>query len=119
MAFDRDAVAQIVVNLVDNALKYARDAARREVRVECAEQEGGVSLRVRDFGPGVATRDLARIFELFQRGESDLTRTTRGTGLGLALVRSLAQRMGARVSAGNAEEGGLEVTVVFPRPPDA
>jgi signal transduction histidine kinase len=75
-----------------------------------------VALRVRDFGPGVAPQEIGRVFDLFQRGESELTRTTRGTGLGLALVRSLSRRMGARASARNAEGGGFEVSVVFPRP---
>jgi len=112
--FERDALAQILVNLVDNSLKYARGAARREVRVECASAERGVLLRVRDYGPGVAPRELARVFELFHRGESELTRTTRGTGLGLALVRSLARRMLAQVAARNVEGGGFEVTVLFP-----
>ena len=115
VAYDRDAVAQIVVNLVDNALKYARSASHRVVRVICSSDGDGVALRVRDFGPGVAPRDLERIFELFRRGEGEAARATRGTGLGLALVRSLARRMGAQVSARNADGGGLEVRVVFPR----
>lgn len=114
VSYDRDAVAQILVNLVDNALKYARGSSHRVVRVRCDPEEGGVALRVRDFGPGVAPRDLERIFELFRRGDGEPARATRGTGLGLALVRSLAHRMGARVSARNAEGGGLEVSVVFP-----
>jgi signal transduction histidine kinase len=112
---DRDALAQILVNLVDNALKYARDAAERVVRIECDAADGGVALRVRDFGPGVPPQQLGQVFELFHRGEDELTRTTRGTGLGLALVRTLAARMGARASARNAEGGGFEVTVLFPR----
>lgn len=116
VAFDHDSVAQILVNLVDNALKYARGCSRRVVRIECVEEGGGVALRVRDFGPGVAPHEVGRVFDLFQRGESELTRTTRGTGLGLALVRSLSRRMGARASARNAEGGGFEVSVVFPRP---
>jgi signal transduction histidine kinase len=116
VSFDRDAVAQILVNLVDNALKYARGAGRRVVQVTCAGEAGGVVLRVRDFGPGLPARDLGRVFELFQRGESELTRATRGSGLGLALVRSLARRMRARVSARNAEGGGFEVVVIFPQP---
>ncbi len=112
---DRDALAQILVNLVDNALKYARDAAERVVRIECDAADGGVALRVRDFGPGVPPQQLGQVFELFHRGEDELTRTTRGTGLGLALVRTLAARMGARASARNASGGGFEVTVLFPR----
>jgi signal transduction histidine kinase len=116
VAFDRDAVAQILVNLVDNALKYARGAVRRELSVTCAAEGGGVALRIRDHGPGVSPRELGRVFELFHRGESELTRTTRGTGLGLALVRSLAERMGATVSARNVERGGFEVSLLFPPP---
>ncbi len=112
--FDRDAVAQILVNLVDNALKYARNARQRIVEVSCARAGESVALRVRDHGPGVPSAELGRIFELFRRGEGELTRATRGTGLGLALVRSLAGRMGARVSARNAEGGGLEVELLLP-----
>jgi signal transduction histidine kinase len=117
--FDRDALAQVLVNLVDNALKYARGATRREVGVECAPVEGGLALRVRDHGPGVAPRELGRVFELFHRGESELTRATRGTGLGLALVRSLTRRMGAEVSARNIDGEGFEVTIRFPLAPAA
>jgi signal transduction histidine kinase len=112
--FDRDAVAQILVNLVDNALKYARNAGQRMVEISCARAGDSVALRVRDHGPGVPPAELGRIFELFHRGEGELARATRGTGLGLALVRSLAGRMGARVSARNAEGGGLEVEVLLP-----
>jgi signal transduction histidine kinase len=64
-----------------------------------------------DRGPGVAPRQLRRIFEPFWRGESELTRTTKGTGIGLALVRGLVARMGGTVSARNGEAGGLEVRV--------
>lgn len=111
---DRDALAQVLVNLVDNALKYAREARVRDVRVSCAREGGDVVLRVRDHGPGVPAAELGRVFELFHRGEDELTRTTRGTGLGLALVRSLATRMGARASARNAPDGGFEVAISFP-----
>ena len=71
-------------------------------------------LAVRDHGPGVAARHLARIFEPFYRGEDELTRETQGTGIGLALVRELAERMGASVSARNLPGGGFEVTLGFP-----
>lgn len=111
---DRDALSQILVNLVDNALKYARAATDRVVHIRLAASGGGVAISVRDHGPGVPAAQLDRVFELFHRGEDELTRTTRGTGLGLALVRSLAERMGARVSARNAAGGGFEVEILFP-----
>jgi signal transduction histidine kinase len=112
--FERDALAQILFNLVENALKYASRAPDRRVRVLCGAEGGRVALSVRDHGPGVAERRLGRLFEPFYRGEDELTRETRGSGIGLALVRGLAERMGAAVSARNAAGGGFEVTLLFP-----
>jgi signal transduction histidine kinase len=111
--FDGDALVQVVFNLVDNALKYAAAAERKEVRVECRREAGGVRLSVRDYGPGVAPRECGRIFEPFHRGGNELTRTTQGAGIGLALVRELSERMGARVAAQAPEGGGLEVCLTF------
>ncbi len=112
--FDRDALMQVVFNLVDNALKYAREAEQRSIALRCSASDRGVQLSVRDRGPGVPAGHLARIFEAFYRPGNELTRTTKGTGIGLALVQGLAQRMGAAVSARNADGGGFEVTLSFP-----
>jgi len=112
--YDRDALVQVVFNLVDNALKYARDASERSVVLRCRRAQEGVELSVRDRGPGVPADQLSRIFEAFYRGGDELTRTTKGTGIGLALVRGLAQRMGAAVSGRNAPDGGFEVALSFP-----
>lgn len=109
--FERDALLQVLVNLVDNAIKYASSATAREIAIACRRRGDGVELSVRDHGPGVATRQLGRIFEPFHRGQDELTRTTQGTGLGLALVKSLVERMGGAVSGRNAADGGFEVRV--------
>ena len=111
--FERDALMQVLWNLVDNAVKYARDAASRQIALRGWQDGGGVHLAVRDRGPGVPARHLAKIFEPFYRGESELTRRSKGTGLGLALVRGLAERMGARVSGRNVPTGGFEVEIAF------
>ncbi len=111
--FERDALMQVLWNLVDNALKYARGASPRRIVVCCRRDGVGVHVAVRDHGPGVPSRHLNKIFEPFYRGESELTRRNKGTGLGLALVRGLAERMGARVSGGNVGDGGFEVDIVF------
>jgi signal transduction histidine kinase len=112
--FERDALFQVLLNLVDNALKYARCAVEREITIECRRVGAGVAVAVRDHGPGVAPRHLGRIFEPFHRGEDELVRTTQGTGLGLALVESLVARMGGAVSGRNAPDGGFEVCVELP-----
>jgi signal transduction histidine kinase len=114
--FDRDALLQVLFNLVDNAMKYARGADARTVRIEARRAGEGVEVAVRDFGPGVAARHLARIFEPFYRGEDELVRSTQGTGIGLALVRELAARMGASVVGANAPEGGFRVSLAFRGP---
>jgi signal transduction histidine kinase len=113
--FERDALLQIVVNLVDNAVKYAGARGPGEIVLTASRIDGGrVALRVRDHGPGVPREHLGRVFEPFHRGEQELTRRTKGTGLGLALVRSLTEAMGGRVMGRNAADGGFEVEVLLP-----
>jgi signal transduction histidine kinase len=90
---DADAFVQILINLVDNALKFSAKAARREVDIAVQAQGGDAVWSVRDYGPGVDKSQLRRIFELFYRPGSELTRETLGTGIGLALVRQLARAM--------------------------
>jgi two-component system OmpR family sensor kinase len=68
---------------------------------------------VRDHGAGVPREELARILEPFYRRGDELTRSAPGAGIGLALVRSLAQQMGAALAVRNAEGGGLEVCVTL------
>ncbi|MBW2418194.1 MAG: HAMP domain-containing histidine kinase [Deltaproteobacteria bacterium] len=111
--FDRDAVLQVLFNLVDNALKYAHSASQREIAITCLRDDEGVALCVRDFGPGVPRRHHARIFEAFYRGENELTRSAKGSGIGLALVKELAEAMGAPLQSGNAEGGGFRVSLRF------
>jgi signal transduction histidine kinase len=111
--YDRDALLQVLFNLVDNAIKYARDAPERLISLECRRRDGGVAVLVRDRGPGVSKQHLGRLFEPFFRGETELTRRTKGTGIGLALVKGLVERMDAAISGRNAEGGGFEVRIDF------
>jgi len=110
--FDRDALTQMVFNLVDNAIKYAAGASRHEIIVCCDTGEGGgIAVSVRDFGPGVPRDHLARIFQPFHRVEDELTRSTKGSGIGLSLVKQLADAMGATVRGINRIDGGFEVRI--------
>jgi signal transduction histidine kinase len=111
---DEDSVEQIVFNLVENAIKYAKRATDRRITIGVEVREGTVDLFVRDRGPGVQPSQLKKIFDPFFRGESELTRKNTGTGLGLALVALLAERMGAQVEARLCEPG-LSVRVCLRR----
>lgn len=110
---DRDALLQVVFNLVDNAIKYAQAAADKNVRIAARKAGGGVEIVISDRGPGVAPRQIGKIFEPFWRGESELTRSTKGTGIGLALVKGLVERMGGQVAARTPPAGGLEVAITL------
>jgi signal transduction histidine kinase len=108
--FDRDALTQVLFNLIDNALKYGQSADARRIEVHCQAVSGGVQLAVRDAGPGVPKEQLSAIFEPFYRAQDELTRSQPGTGLGLSLVRGLVQRMHGQVEGLN-REPGFEVRV--------
>jgi signal transduction histidine kinase len=106
--FERDALVQVLVNLVDNAIKYAYTAEDKRIHlVAKASPDGGVVLAVADHGPGVEDAQLRHIFEPFYRGQQELTRTAKGTGIGLSLVRSLVQRMNGSVDGRNTAPGFL------------
>ncbi len=95
ISIDEDCFAQIIINLVDNAIKFSKDAAEKAVEVRCKRVANGqIEFSVRDFGPGVPRDQMKKIFELFYRSESELTRETVGTGIGLAIVYQLTTAMG-------------------------
>jgi signal transduction histidine kinase len=111
---DADCFTQIVINLVDNALKFSAGVERKEVEIASRrESDGRILLTVRDFGPGIPKSQMKRIFQLFYRPENELTRETSGTGIGLSLVQQLATAMGGRVDVRN-REPGAEFRVSLP-----
>jgi signal transduction histidine kinase len=110
---DVDSFSQIIINLVDNALKFSTAAEQRLIHIACQDpHEGEILFTVRDYGPGIAKNQMKKIFKLFYRAENELTRETIGTGIGLALVSQLAQAMGASVDVVN-KTPGAEFRIVF------
>jgi signal transduction histidine kinase len=111
---DADAFVQILINLVDNALKFAARAERRVLELRVGDDgRGRIAFALRDHGPGVPPEQRQRIFEPFQRGGSELTREAPGTGLGLALARQLARAMGGELEH-RAVQPGAEFVLSLP-----
>ena len=92
---DPDAMNQVFGNLIENSLKYAKTGKR--IRVGAQPVEGAVEFVVQDFGPGIASEHLDRIFERFYRVDKARSRESGGTGLGLAIVRHIVHAHGGRV----------------------
>jgi len=109
---DPDALRQILLNLLDNAVKYGPTEQEIVVAVERAER--GVRLVVEDRGPGVPPRERLRIFERFQRLERDRLSSVAGTGIGLAVVSDLAARMHGKAFVEDAPSGGARFVVELP-----
>jgi signal transduction histidine kinase len=105
-AFDSDVVAQIVVNLLDNAIKYARDAKDKTIIVRTTSNERFILIEVEDHGPGIPHRQREKIFQEFYRIGAEATRETAGSGLGLALVKKFAQAHSGFVEITNAKPTG-------------
>lgn len=113
LSADPDAFTQIMINLVDNAIKFCPAEARRQIDITCRCERGtAVAFAVRDYGRGIAKNQLRKIFELFYRPESELTRETVGTGIGLALVRQLTDSMRGRIDVHN-RDPGVEFVLSF------
>jgi two-component system sensor histidine kinase QseC len=109
---DEPAFASIVMNLVDNAIRYGREGGNVVVTLKCDEER--LMLQVQDDGPGIPEGEHALVFERFYRCAGE---ETPGTGLGLAIVRQAALRMGGRalVTAGLAKRGvGFLVSLPIP-----
>ena len=106
ISIDQDCFAQIIINLVDNAIKFSKAAENKVIEVSSKlSKDGRILFSVRDYGPGIPKDQMKRIFELFYRSESELTRETVGTGIGLAIVHQLTLAMNGNVDMINAEPG--------------
>jgi signal transduction histidine kinase len=109
---DRTALEQILLNLVENALRHTPEGGL--IAIETSPSDGGVNLRVRDTGSGIPPEHLPRIFERFYRADSGRSRESGGTGLGLAIVKHLVEAHGGSVQAESAVGSGTTIAIYFP-----
>jgi signal transduction histidine kinase len=109
---DRDAIAQVVLNLLHNAVKYTGEDKRIRVRARRAGR--GVAIEVEDNGPGVRPQERKRIFDRFYRADDLLSRRTEGTGLGLAIAKKIVELHGGRIELDSKVGEGSTFRVVLP-----
>ena len=107
---DHALIVQVLVNMLDNALKYSSDDA--PVEIEARLDAGQLEIRVLDRGRGIPEQELERVFEKFFRGA--LPGAPRGTGLGLSICRGFVEAHHGRIFAARREQGGTEVTFFLP-----
>lgn len=103
---DTDHFVQIMINLVDNAIKFSTKAEYKTIEVRCMKTfDDLLQISIRDYGPGIPRDQMKKIFTLFYRAENELTRETIGTGIGLSLVNQLIREMDASIDVENANPG--------------
>lgn len=104
---------QVMVNLLDNAVKFNRPEGA--VTVECStHQDDQVRICVSDTGIGIPNNELPRIFERFYRVDKARSRPAGGTGLGLPIVKEVVDRMGGMISVESQLGRGAKFTILFP-----
>ncbi len=112
--YDREVMIQVLINLIENSVKFGRQSDIRRIEIRVAPKGDHVRIAVVDTGPGIPPAALKKVFDDFYRVEDALTRTTGGTGIGLALVRKFMTAMGGTVSAANNEGPGCTITLRLP-----
>jgi signal transduction histidine kinase len=109
---DREAIARALVNLVNNALKYSTN--EKFLGVKLYRENGVLKLEVLDHGIGIARRDQSKIFEKFYRTGDPLVHNTKGSGLGLSLVRHITQAHGGEIAVESIPGKGSKFTLSLP-----
>ncbi len=112
--FDREVMVQVFMNLIEKSVKFSKDAERREIAVRVRLEGDRVMIRVSDTGPGIPRHVLKKVFDDFYQVDNQLARTTKGTGISLALVKRFVEAMGGSVTAANNEGAGYTITLSLP-----
>jgi signal transduction histidine kinase len=114
LAADRAALSQALTNLIDNAVKYSGES--RAIKVGAVIEGGNVAISVQDFGAGIKKEDLPRLFERFFRAGDELTRTVKGSGLGLTLVKEIVEAHRGKIEVQSEPGKGSVFTIRLPLP---
>jgi signal transduction histidine kinase len=112
--YDREVMIQVLINLIENSMKFGNSASEREIGIRTVQEPDRVKITVSDTGPGIPRHALKKIFNDFYRVDNSLTRSTRGTGIGLALVKKFVGLMGGTVTAADNDGPGCTITIRLP-----
>jgi signal transduction histidine kinase len=112
--YDREIMVQILINLIENSVKFGASAEVKEITVRLRKEGKWVRIEVVDTGPGIPSRDFKKIFNDFYRAENAVRSAVSGTGIGLALVKRFVHLLGGRVSAFNNSGAGCTIAVDLP-----
>ncbi|HVF57376.1 MAG TPA: HAMP domain-containing sensor histidine kinase [Pyrinomonadaceae bacterium] len=114
VVLDRDAVAQALMNLLDNAVKYSECSQAKEVVVRVGQKDGFVQISVADHGVGIPREEQKKIFEKFYRVSTGLVHDVKGSGLGLSLVKHIVEAHRGRVTVESEPGQGSTFTIHLP-----
>ncbi|MBU0484031.1 MAG: HAMP domain-containing histidine kinase [Proteobacteria bacterium] len=112
--YDHEVMVQILINLLENSIKFGREHQPKEISISLKEKRNKTEIAVSDTGPGIPEESLKKIFNDFYRVDNSLTRKTKGTGIGLALVKKFITAMGGTVKATNNKGPGCTITLSLP-----
>ena len=112
---DRIRLEQVLINLLDNGVKFNHSGGTVRVDVKCSE-DGSTQVTIADSGIGIPSDDLPRVFERFYRVDKGRSRAVGGTGLGLSIVKHAVEQMNGRVALESALGHGTRVTITLPVP---
>ncbi len=111
--FDREIMLQVLMNLIENSLKFGHTAPIRQITLSLERRSQNVQIALSDTGPGIPKKALKKVFDDFYRATQDRSQRIGGTGIGLALVKKYVTAMGGNVSAVNNDGPGCTVRLTF------
>jgi len=112
--YDREAMIQVLINLIENSVKFCQSAQKKEITIRISQKPDRVQIAVSDYGPGIPRQALKKVFDDFYRVDNAQAQKTRGTGIGLALVKKFITLIGGDVTAENNPEGGCTISISLP-----
>lgn len=110
---DKMSLTSVFINLLENAVKYTK--GKQLIQLAAAEKDGKIKVEIADNGIGISDQEKGRIFEKFYRVGSEDTRTTKGTGLGLFIVKEIVKAHAGRISVRDNEPQGTIFSITLPR----